>query len=168
MYQSFNSMPGYSRLWIYQANRFFSAQESKQLEEGLKKLCDQWSAHQVPLSTSFSIQYKLFAILAVDENQSGASGCSIDSSVHFLKGLQQSLGLDFFDRTQVAFMDGDVVTLQPVKGLKTLFENQTLTGNSITFNILATTKSDWVKNSKIKVKDSWLNKYLPKTAVVGE
>ena len=69
MYQSFNSMPGHSRLWIYQANRFFSPQESKQLEEGLKKLCDQWSAHQVPLSTSYTIQHKLFAILAVDENQ---------------------------------------------------------------------------------------------------
>ena len=167
MYQSFDSMPGHSRLWIYRANRFFSLQESNQLEEGLKKLCDQWSAHQVPLATSFTIEHKLFVILTVDENRSGASGCSIDSSVHFLKALQQSMGLDFFDRTQVAFMDGDHVILQPVKGLKTLFENQTLTGNSITFNILATTKSDWVKNSKIKVKDSWLNKYLPKTAVVG-
>jgi len=168
MYQSFDSMPGHSRLWIYQANRFLTLEETNQLEEGLKRLCDQWSAHQVPLSTSYTIQHKLFAILTVDENQAGASGCSIDSSVHFLKGLQQSLGLDFFDRTQVALMDKGQVILHRVGQLKSLFENRTLTGDSLTFNILAATKSEWIENGRIKIKDSWLNKYLPKTAVAGE
>lgn len=168
MYQSFDSMPGHSRLWVYQANRFFRPQEADQLKEGLNNLCEQWSAHQVSLHTSFILQHDLFAILAVDEQQAGASGCSIDNSVHFLKGLQQSLGLDFFDRRQVAFIDGDHVTLQPIGQLNQLFESHTLTGDSFTFNVLAVTKSEWVENGRMRVKDSWLNRYLPKTAVAGK
>ena len=160
-------MAGHSRLWIYQANRFFSAGEKSQLEDGLKELCEQWTAHQVPLQTSFAVEHSLFVILAVDELQAGASGCSIDSSVHFLKGLQQSLGIDFFDRSQMAFIDGVQVTLHPITSLKTLFEDHTLTGESVAFNPLVTTKSDWIEKGRIKVKDSWLNKFLPKTVVAG-
>jgi|SRR6185295_9453606 len=167
MHKPFDSMPGHSRLWIYQANRFFSAGEKAQLEAGLKNLCEQWTAHQVPLQTSFAVEHSLFVMLAVDELQAGASGCSIDSSVHFLKGIQQSLGIDFFDRTQVAFINGEQVTLRPMASMKTLFENRTLTGESIAFNLLAATKSDWIEKGRIKVKDSWLNKYLPKTVVAG-
>jgi len=168
MYQPFDSMPGHSRLWIYQADRFFSPQESNPLQEGLKKLCEQWSAHQVPLYTSFTLQHNLFVILAVDEKQIGASGCSIDSSVHFLKGLQQSLALDFFDRKQIAFIHGSQIALHAMSELKTLFESHALTGDSITFNIQVATKSEWIENGRIKVKDSWLSKYLPKTAVASE
>ncbi|HRI80507.1 MAG TPA: hypothetical protein PLR06_13320 [Cyclobacteriaceae bacterium] len=167
MYQPFDSMPNHSRLWIYQANRLFSPTEKVQLDEGLKKLCEQWTAHQVPLCTSYLIQDNLFVMLAVDEQQEGASGCSIDSSVHFLKGLMHSLNLDFFDRSQVAFLADNRIVLHPISKLKTLFEDRTLTGETFTFNTLAITKSEWMETGRIRVKDSWLNKYLPKTAVAS-
>ena len=168
MYQSFDSMPGDSRVWIYQANRLLTPTEKIQLEAGLQKHCEQWSAHSVPLQTSFTIQYDLFAILAVDEQQNGASGCSIDSSVHFLQGIQQSLAIDFFDRTQVAFLEGNNVQIHSITRLKTLFENHTLSGDSIAFNPLTATKSEWAKNGLIRVKDSWLSRYLPKRVVVDQ
>ncbi len=96
MHVPFEKLPGHSRLWIYQANRPLTADEKEYLTQGLKDLCDQWSAHGVPLRTSFALPFDRFVVLAVDE---GASGCSIDSSVRFLKGLQEKLGIDFFDRT---------------------------------------------------------------------
>lgn len=175
MYLPFDSMPGHSRLWIYQANRAFTPSEKEDLSKGLKNLCDEWSAHGTPLHTSFSIPFDHFVVLAVDEQQNGASGCSIDGSVRFLKNLQQEAGLDFFDRTRAAFLRTSLpvaagatspeVALHALPELRTLFQNGTLSAETITFNNMVTTKAAWENHWQIQVKDSWLARYLPKTEV---
>lgn len=168
MYIHFDSMPGHARLWIYQANRAFTPSEKEDLSKGLKDLCGEWSAHGTPLHTSFSMPFDHFVILAVDEQQNGASGCSIDGSVRFLKNLQQEAGLDFFDRTKVAFLaTAPGVILYALTELKTLFQNGTLSAETITFNNVVTTKAAWENHWQIQVKNCWLARYLPKTAVTG-
>lgn len=175
MYLPFDSMPGHSRLWIYQANRAFIPSEKEDLSKGLQDLCEQWSAHGASLHSSFNTLFDHFVVLAVDEQQSGVSGCSIDGSVRFLKNLQQESGLDFFDRSRVAFLRPSFpaagsaisprVTLYTLTELKTLFQNGTLSAETITFNNMATTKAEWENHWQIQVKDCWLARYLPKTAV---
>ncbi len=165
MYIPFDSLPGYSRIWIYPANRVITPVEKNYLSSGLKKLCEQWSAHNTPLHTSFLIALDYFIILGVDEQKNGASGCSIDSSVHFLKSLQQEAGIDFFDRSQVSFLQDSTISQFPRTELKTLFENRTLSADTITFNNSVTTKSDWESHWQEPVRTSWLARYLPKTTV---
>ncbi len=166
MYLPFNEMPGSSRLWIYQADRPFTAPERVSLENDLVHLCETWKAHEVPLKTSFQIAYKQFIVLAVDERDAGASGCSIDGSVRWLKGLQQRLGIDFFNRQQVAFLDGERISLYPLSQLKTLFENGVLNARSVAFNNALTTKADWEHAWKVAAAETWLSRYLPKAAGV--
>lgn len=165
MYQSFDSLPSHARLWIYQANRSFSSVEKEQLFNGLKDLCEQWSAHGTPLQTSFTIQFDQFVIMAVDEQVNGASGCSIDGSVRYLKSLQDQLGIDFFDRTCVAFLKEGKIIVHPVAEIRNLFESYALSAETVTFNNTLTTKAEWENHWRVPVKDSWLARYLPKTAV---
>lgn len=167
MYLPFESLPGHSRVWIYQSNRKFTPTEKVEIDAGLEMLCKQWAAHGTPLHTSFTIAFDQFVIMVVDEQQHGASGCSIDGSVRYLKSLQANVGLDFFDRTLVPFIINNKVDVYPVSELKNLFENQTLTATSITLNNLVETKADLALNWQVQVKDSWLSNYLPKTAVEG-
>lgn len=157
-------MPGHSRIWIYQANRMLTAPEKEYLVEGLTNLCDQWAAHGVPLRTSFTLQFDRFVVLAVEE---GASGCSIDTSIHHLQGLQEKLGIDLFDRTRVAFWQGEEIVMHPLKELKRLFQNQTLGGDTIAFNNLVSTKAEWEKQWQAPVKESWLSRHLPQSVVAG-
>jgi hypothetical protein len=167
MYLPFETMPGHSRVWVYQANRKFSPGEQQLLSAGLQALCEQWSTHGAPLHTSFSIQHEQFVIMAVDEQHLGASGCSIDGSVHYLIGLQEKLGIDFFDRTRVAFLLNGVVVQHHLAELKTLFQNQILFGDTHAFNNVVGTKSDWEKHWQVEVRNSWLARYLPPSAVVS-
>ncbi len=167
MYLPFESLPGHSRIWIYQSSRTFSSTEKKQLSAGLKELCEQWSAHGTPLHTSFTVEFDQFVIMAVDEQQHGASGCSIDGSVRYLKSLQNELGLDFFDRSEIAFLHNDKISLYPLTELKSLFESRTLSPDTITFNNLVNTKDEWTADWKQPVRSSWVARYLPKTAVAG-
>ena len=167
MYQPFDSMPAHSRLWVYQANRKLTASEKGILEDGLKSLCTEWTAHGSPLQTSFTIAHDQFAVIVVDEQVHGASGCSIDSSVHFLHSLQRDLGLDFFDRSQVAFKDGNDILTYPFTSIKTLLSDRTLSPETLSFNNAVTTKGDWEGHWLVPVKDSWMARFLPKTPVVG-
>jgi len=166
MYAPFDAMPGHTRLWIYQASRPLTSVEKERIQAGLRNLCDGWMAHGTPLHTSYDIQFDQFIILAVDEETSGVSGCSIDGSVRHLKGLQEA-GLDFFDRSKVAFLtDKGTVATYRLADLKTLLEKGTLSPNAITFNNLVLTKSEWKDHWRVPLKSSWLADHLSKTEVV--
>lgn len=161
----FEELSDSSRLWIYQAGRIFTSSEEAVVSEELGTFCEQWAAHGHPLRTSFKIAYHQFIILAADESYHLSSGCSIDGSVHVIKSLQTETGIDFFDRTQIAFKLNDEVKLFPMTKLKEEFTNGTLTPEVLSFNNLVTTKLDWQKNWLIPVKNSWLARYLPKSVV---
>lgn len=167
MYIPFETMPGFSRLWIYQANRKFTEPEKILLEKGLRHLCDQWSAHGSPLETSFHLEYDQFILLAINEQKAGVSGCSIDGSVRLLKSLQGGAGLDFFDRTKVAFLINGTVVLNSLSDLENLFRTKTLSEGATTFNNTVLTKAELERQWKIPVKETWLARFLPKATVGG-
>lgn len=161
----FESLPEHARLWIYQANRVLTTAEVSLVEESLKELCANWQAHGNDLHTSYQIVHQQFILLAVDESMAGASGCSIDSSVRFLKSIQNQTGLDFFDRTRVAFLENEKVTTFALAELKDAFVKGRLGSGSITFNNTITTKAQLDHQWKIPAEKSWLAKYLPKTTL---
>jgi len=161
----FDRLPGSSRVWVYQANRKLTSEEVQVVERYLHKLCESWETHGTPLRSSYTIAYQQFIVLGVDEQHQGASGCSIDGSVHALTELQQHLRLDFFDRTKIAFLQGEKVVLHPMRDLKSLFENKTLSVDALSFNNTVTTKEMWDKQWLVPAKHTWLVRYLPKSVV---
>lgn len=165
MYIPFDKLPPSARIWIYQADRSFSAEEEKIIFETLAGFCSTWEAHGNPLQTSFRIELNRFVILSVDENAAGASGCSIDGSVRVLKDLGNRCNINFFDRTKVAFLVDGAIETHPMNQLKSLFESTRLKPSTQTFNTLVATKGEWDANWKTTPEKSWLIKYLPKDAL---
>ena len=90
-----------SRVWVYQSNRPFSENEKVQLTEAFKVFVDSWAAHGSKLVADATIIGDYFVVLAVDEKTAMASGCSIDSSVKFIKTIGQQLNVDFFNRLKL-------------------------------------------------------------------
>jgi len=90
-----------SRVWIYQSDRVFKDEEILFLNSELKAFVAQWAAHGNQLFGDHLVYQKRFIILCVDESQSNASGCSIDSSVRVIKELGKELSVDFFSRMNV-------------------------------------------------------------------
>ncbi len=164
MFIPFEELDHQARVWVYQANRAFTAEEEKLVANTLHSFCQQWSAHGNALKTSFKIEEHQFIILAVDESTAGASGCSIDGSVRMLKEIQQHIGVDLFGRTQIPFFK-DTVALYNLSDLKAAVSAGLINGTTLTFNTTIQTKADFLKNWKIPVEKSWLVKYLPKTTL---
>ncbi|GAB1445257.1 MAG: hypothetical protein KF860_05130 [Cyclobacteriaceae bacterium] len=165
MFIPFNEISDQAKVWVYQMNREISAPEMEEMATAIETFCSQWQAHGEPLQTSFDIAYNHFLILAVDENASEASGCSVDGSVRVLKELGDRMEIDFFDRGQAAFLINGKIDLYSISKLKELFNAGTLNASMNTFNNLVTTKADYLQNWSVSVAESWLARYLPKSTL---
>ena len=87
-----------SRVWVYASNRALNSTESTFVQDEINEFVKQWATHGKELIAKGAVLFDRFIILAVDEQKVGASGCSIDSSVHFVKALGKELEVNFFDR----------------------------------------------------------------------
>jgi hypothetical protein len=105
--QLFPSFPDHSRVWIYQADRQLDGTELAFVKDGLDAFIADWAAHGKGLQAQGEVVYDRVLILCVNETSVHASGCSIDSSVRFVKVLGSELGVDFFDRLHLNLLTGD-------------------------------------------------------------
>ncbi len=96
-----NNLSPSSKIWIYKSNRELTASEQELIRKELDIFIPQWAAHGSSLFGGAEVLENWFVVLAVDESQTMASGCSIDTSVQFMKALGKELNVDFFDRMQV-------------------------------------------------------------------
>ena len=103
--QLFPNLPSHSRVWLYLADRKLDATEAHFLNEKLKLFLDSWAAHNKKLTCDGTLLFSQYLILAVNEDVESASGCSIDSSVRFVKSLGQELNVDFFNRLNVLVIE---------------------------------------------------------------
>lgn len=160
MYLSFQEMPETARIWIYQADREFNTEEVAFIKERLTVFCEQWNTHGASMPTSFDLQYNRIIILAVDEADLGASGCSIDSSVRTLRDIEQRLDVNLLDQGKVSFLNEEKVVTSQLQELKNHVHSGNLREETPVFNPLVSKKQDLSDKWLIPAKDSWLKKYF--------
>lgn len=97
----FPELPDHSRIWLYLAERKLDSTELHFVEEKLQEFLITWNAHGKILNCNGTIIFSQYLILSVNEEIEFASGCSIDSSVRFVKTLEKELNVDFFNRMNV-------------------------------------------------------------------
>ncbi len=165
MFVDFNNMAGSARLWVYQADRSLSIEESEAIAELTKDFLTKWTAHGAGLKSSFRIFHNHFLAISVDEDHAGASGCSIDASVHFVQSLERQFSVDFFDRTKVAFYDGEQVFIESLSNIKNNMTTKVISESTLVFNNLVKNISELNSNWLMPVSESWLERYFKKQKV---
>ena len=118
----FNEMPANSRIWIYQSDRKLNDSELDQIKLKLTDFLKNWTAHGGDLKSSFEIKYNRFLIIALNEKSTKASGCSIDSCVHFIQKIEKDYGLNLLDKMNVAFKQGDYISYKSIVEFKILIK----------------------------------------------
>lgn len=105
----FENFPNESRVWLYQTNRALTSTEMDWLTQELKQFVTEWAAHGTKLWADGVVLNPYFVAFVVDESITPPSGCSIDSSVKFLKAAGKELGVDFFTRMKVCVANDDSI-----------------------------------------------------------
>ena len=160
MLVDFKSLPDTSRVWIYQCNRTFTAQEIEEITQGLDAFVAQWTAHGSDLKAGYEIRYNRFIILALDQSLTSASGCSIDASVHFIQAIEKKYNVDLLDKMNVSFKQGDFVAYKPLLDFKKMAKNKSVSKNTIVFNNLVTNKQEYEEFWEVPAEESWHARFL--------
>ena len=150
----------HSRVWIYQSNRPFSEREQIVLTSQINGFVYEWAAHGRDLLASGGVLFNQFIVLAVDEQQAGASGCSIDKSVNFMKDLAAQYEVSLFDRLTFTFLkDGQVETAKS-SDFKRLFTEGAIASDTLVFDNLVNNVGDlrtaWLKPLAL----SWHKRFI--------
>jgi hypothetical protein len=160
MFIPFEKIPSGSRIWVYQADRKFSEAEVNEIEQQSKAFLDDWAAHGSQLACSAVIFHAQFLVLSVFEDFQQPSGCSIDSSVHFIQDLEKQYNVNFMDRSKVAFINNGEVFLESLPNIKKRIAEGTIKEDTLTFNNLIERKDDLENRWLVPAKNSWLNRYF--------
>jgi hypothetical protein len=155
-----SNMPPDARLWVYQSNRILSAAEVEAVQKAGEDFISGWAAHGASLKASFEVLHSLFIVIAVDEQQALASGCSIDKSVHFIKALEQQLHLNLFDRMQVAYRSGNEIKVCKLSEFEKLAASGAVNASTIVFNNMVTSRAAFDKDWEVPLSQSWQNRVL--------
>ncbi len=154
MVELHTALPGHARVWLYVAERTLSEQEQVKINALAKEFTQNWTAHNRALRADAFVLYHQILVLAVDESQAEASGCSIDKSTHFVEELSTLFSLDFFTRDLVFILEdnGNVRTCK-------LHQLSTCQPNTIVLNTLAKDINE-LRQSWKPISQSWHRRWL--------
>lgn len=162
MIVDFNKMPDTSRIWIYQSDTKFSQEQLVKIRKELTSFLTAWTAHGAQLNASFDIRHDRFIVIALDQSQSRASGCSIDSQVRFIIALQEELGVDLLDKMNVTYYQNDRVHYKPLLDFKKMAKDGAIGKKTIVFNNLVTNLGEFKDSWEIPAIESWHSRFLRK------
>jgi hypothetical protein len=160
MLVEFNVLPESSRVWIYQASRSFTAEELMELGQELDAFIQDWTAHGSDLQAGYEIRYKRFIILALDQTDTAASGCSIDASVHFIQQLEKKYNVELLDKMNVSYKQGEFVAYKPLIDFKKMAKQKAVSRNTIVFNNLVTNKGEYLEHWEVPASESWHSRFM--------
>ncbi|PSG88285.1 ABC transporter ATPase [Aurantibacter aestuarii] len=160
MLVDFNTLPEESKVWIYQANRSFSEEEIKEISEKLAVFVENWAAHGTGLEAGFTIKYKRFIVLAVNQAGQSATGCSIDASVHFIQQLEKDYNVDLMDKMNVSYKQGEFIAHKSLVDFKKMAKDRAVTEKTIVFNNLVNNLAEFNESWEVPASESWHNRFF--------
>ncbi|MBL8001076.1 MAG: hypothetical protein JNL05_03860 [Flavobacteriales bacterium] len=154
------AMPAHARVWVYKSATPFSPQEEQLIRERGAMFTSTWAAHGAQLDAAVEVLHGHFVVIAVDEEQARASGCSIDKSVRFVQELERALGRSLTDRMVVVYeRDGAVRTCR-VDQLEDLLDEGVLHADTLVYDDLVGTKGDLDARFRVALRDTWMERFL--------
>lgn len=160
MLVDFDSLEDSSRIWIYQSNREFSESEVGEIKDKTEEFIEDWLGHGNQIKASCQIKYNHFIIIAADHNFNEVSGCSIDSSVNFIKELESKFKLDLTNKLNISFKNNDNINIVSLSDFQNYAKQHKITSNTIVFNNLVSTKGDLTNNWEVTAENSWHKRFL--------
>ena len=89
------------RTWVFVANRIMTEQEVDAIQEALESFVSSWKTHGTPIQANGFCFQRASIVIAANEKEVKASGCSIDKIMHTIRAIGEDVGIDFFDRFNV-------------------------------------------------------------------
>ena len=152
---TYETLPDTTSVWIYQAQQTLPADKITEIRQHIANFTKNWVSHNNHLRAFGDIYHDQFIVLMVDESLAGASGCSIDKSVHFIQQIEQHYGVNLFDRMTFTYKDGETIKAAPRMEFAELYKSGKINDATPVFDNLVKTKGDFDKHWVKPLGESW-------------
>lgn len=149
-----------AKVWVYQSPTKFTDTQLSLINQELAQFVSSWEAHGTALKAYFEVLDQQFILLAVDEKNQIATGCSIDKSVGVIKKLEGLLGLTLTDKGLVAYETAEGIKTADFRILKEKVASGELTPTTNVFNLSVSSLAEFKENWKIEAQNSWVKRYF--------
>jgi hypothetical protein len=160
MIDTINRFPDDSKVWVYQSDRELTTFEQTLIAHRLADFTKTWTSHSNQLIAESIILHDRLIVLIVDERFSGASGCSIDSSVKFLKQLEMDLGLSLFNRMLVHYFAEEHLYTVSVAEFQELIKAEMVNRDTGVINALVHNYESLENRLVVPAHSTWLSRYF--------
>ncbi len=126
MLVDFNTTADKSRIWIYSAEHKLTNDQENHILKAISTHLQNWESHKVPLTAGVIILENRFIIVALDESENGASGCSIDTLQKLIQNLEKELSVSLLNRLNVFCRIDDEIQCVPSFKLEGIAKDNTL------------------------------------------
>jgi hypothetical protein len=160
MIVDFSELPKTSKVWIFQSNRSLNDEDLQSIQTKLTEFLSQWTAHGADLKAGFEFRYKRFIVVALDQNENKATGCSIDTLIHFVQAIETAFSIDLLDKMNVSYKQGEFIAYKNLVDFKTMAKKRSVSPKTIVFNNLVVDKADYQENWEIPASESWHTRFF--------
>ena len=164
MYLPFEQMPAHSKVWVYQSSSLMDEHAAALLKQQALNFVENWTAHQAGLKASVELFNGLFVVFAVDETFNDASGCSVDKKVHFMKEAGAAMGLNFFDRMQLALVTDAKPKLIHLNDLNSRIASGEVEHDTLFYNNLVNNMKEFRNSWMVPLVESWPGNFITSAA----
>jgi hypothetical protein len=156
----FDQLPDSARIWIFQSSARLTDVAAEDLQRVTESFVENWTAHQAALHGAVIIVDHRFLVVAVDEEITGASGCSIDKLSQFMRGREQAMNVKWFDRLLVSYKDanGDAHQCR-LSDIEEKLHSGELSGETPVYDTTVENVGAFRSRFIIALKNTWLNRY---------
>lgn len=154
------ALPDHARVWTYKSATPFNLEQCALIMKRGSAFVNSWATHGTALMAAVEVLHDHFVVLAVDERQVAASGCSIDTSIQFVQELERELGLSLTDRMVVIYEKEDTVRSCRVPEIAQLLQSGELTADTMVFDDMVATKGDLRARFRMPLAQTWMARYL--------
>lgn len=158
--RTIDTLPAHARVWVYKSAKPFTPEQRRAILERGHAFTVNWAAHGAALDACVDVLHDHFVVVAVDEEQAAASGCSIDKSVRFVQDLERDLAVNLTDRMVVLFEQGSEVRVCRVPEVQGMLERGELSGATMVYDDLVNTKGELDTRFRSPLRDTWMARFL--------
>ena len=154
MLVDFDILPDNSRIWIYAAEQKLTNDKEDYILNQISAYLQNWEAHKVPLTAGVSILENHFIVVALDQRENEASGCSIDTLQNKIQDIESELSISLLNRLNIFCRIDDAIECIPTSRLTDNVDKDTFF-----YDITIQKKIelyDWLK----PIKYGWCKKFL--------
>lgn len=152
----FESLPDSSRTFVFAVDNDLSRSQAGQLLNAVDEFLAQWKAHGFPLTVGRNWRDDRFLTIAVDQSESGASGCSIDGLYRILKSIEGRIGASLLTSGMIFYRDrsGSIQSVNREDFVKRAAKGE-IGDTTTVFDPTVTSLGEWRAQFQTDVGHSW-------------